>query len=88
MLVCVPQRYFACRRGVRKDRKQWTKGSGLWAVEQEREILRRRAEQEKVHDAILSSLPTCMGRNADGTPCTRKANPGHHYCHLHLDNEK
>ncbi len=58
------------------------------AVEQEREILRRRAEQEKVHDAILSSLPTCMGRNADGTPCTRKANPGHHYCHLHLDNEK
>ena len=57
------------------------------AAEQEAEILRRRAEQEKNHDAILNALPTCMGRNADGSPCTRKANPGHHYCHLHLNLE-
>lgn len=58
------------------------------AAEQERETVRRRAEQEKVHDAVLSALPTCIGRNADGTPCTRKANPGHHCCALHISQEQ
>ena len=55
------------------------------AAEQELETLRRRDEQEKVHDASLQALPPCSARLADGRPCPRKSNPGSHFCYLHLD---
>ena len=54
------------------------------AAEQERETLRRRMEQERVHDAILNALPSCAATLPDGSPCRMKANPGEHFCACHL----
>lgn len=54
------------------------------AAEQESLRMRRLAEQEAEHDRILAGLKPCRAYNANGSPCTRKANPGLSFCHLHV----
>lgn len=54
------------------------------AAEQESLRQRRLAEQEAKHDRILAELKPCRAYNADGSVCTRKANPGLPFCHLHV----
>ena len=46
--------------------------------------MRRLAEQEAEHDRIMAALKPCRAYNADGSVCTRKANPGLSFCHLHV----
>ena len=46
--------------------------------------MRRLAEQEAEHDRIMAELKPCRAYNADGSICTRKANPGMSFCHLHV----
>ena len=54
------------------------------AAEQENFRMRRLAEQEAEHDRIMAELKPCRAYNADGSICTRKANPGMSFCHLHV----
>ena len=54
------------------------------AAEQESLRMRRLAEQEAEHDRILAGLKPCRAYNNDGSICTRKANPGLSFCHLHV----
>lgn len=54
------------------------------AAEQESLRMRRLAEQEAEHDRIMAELKTCRAYNANGSACTRKANPGLSFCHLHV----
>ena len=54
------------------------------AAEQEDFRLRRLAEQEAEYDRIMAGLKPCRAYNADGSACTRKANPGLSFCHLHV----
>ena len=54
------------------------------AAEQESFRMRRLAEQEAEHDRIMAELKPCRAYNADGSICTRKANPGMSFCHLHV----
>ncbi len=54
------------------------------AAEQEALRMRRLAEQEAAHDRILAGLKPCRAYNADGSACSRKANPGLSFCHLHV----
>ena len=46
--------------------------------------MRRLAEQEAEHDRILAGLKPCRAYNDDGSACSRKANPGLSFCHLHV----
>ena len=54
------------------------------AAEQQELRARRQAEQEEAHDRIMAGLKPCRAYNDDGSPCTRKANPGLSYCYLHV----
>ena len=53
------------------------------AAEQEALRARRLAEQEAAYDRIMANLQPCRAFRDDGSPCTRKANPGLSFCHLH-----
>lgn len=54
------------------------------AAEKERRVNERQDRQSEEYDRIMRSLKPCRAYNADGTPCTKKANPGIPFCHKHV----
>ena len=54
------------------------------AAEKERKINDRHERQAEDYDKIMRDLGECRAYNADGTPCTKKANPGIPFCHRHV----
>lgn len=54
------------------------------AAEKERAVNERHDKQAEEYDKIMRSLKPCRAYNADGTPCTKKANPGIPFCHKHV----
>ena len=85
----------AAKAEVRDQRRQRAAAHQAFLQEQTDEIRRRAAEQESLrarrlaeqearHDRIMAELKPCRAYNADGSACTRKANPGLSFCHLHV----